>query len=146
MSSGGIAVHCKAGLGRTGSLIGCYIMKHWRWDAYETIAWLRICRPGKKSTSVRRQKFNCLETLNTPPLQVKCSKSRDNTVNVQSNVRSPLNKYPRPRGLMVCFTILPRIIVVPFLCLFKYVIQFRLQRHVTELGDQEKNLHLAKKN
>ena len=39
-------MHCKAGLGRTGSLIGCYIMKHWRWTAMETVAWLRICRPG----------------------------------------------------------------------------------------------------
>ena len=39
-------MHCKAGLGRTGSLIGCYIMKHWRWTALETVAWLRICRPG----------------------------------------------------------------------------------------------------
>ncbi|RXG70403.1 Dual specificity protein phosphatase CDC14A [Armadillidium vulgare] len=45
-TEGGIAVHCKAGLGRTGSLIGCYIMKHFRFTAAETIGWLRICRPG----------------------------------------------------------------------------------------------------
>ena len=35
-----------AGLGRTGSLIGCYLMKHYRLTAAETMAWLRICRPG----------------------------------------------------------------------------------------------------
>ncbi|KAM4706930.1 dual specificity protein phosphatase CDC14B isoform 2-T2 [Discoglossus pictus] len=45
-SDGGIAVHCKAGLGRTGTLIGCYMMKHYRMTAAETIAWVRICRPG----------------------------------------------------------------------------------------------------
>uniref|UniRef100_A0A1B6KNY4 protein-tyrosine-phosphatase n=1 Tax=Graphocephala atropunctata TaxID=36148 RepID=A0A1B6KNY4_9HEMI len=45
-STGGIAVHCKAGLGRTGSLIGCYIMKHYRFSVLEAIAWIRICRPG----------------------------------------------------------------------------------------------------
>lgn len=35
-----------AGLGRTGSLIGAYIIKHYRFSALETIAWLRLCRPG----------------------------------------------------------------------------------------------------
>ncbi|XP_049780988.1 dual specificity protein phosphatase CDC14C-like isoform X1 [Schistocerca cancellata] len=45
-ASGAVAVHCKAGLGRTGSLIGCYIMKHYRFTAHETIAWIRMCRPG----------------------------------------------------------------------------------------------------
>jgi protein-tyrosine phosphatase len=44
--TGGLAVHCKAGLGRTGTLIGCYIMKHYKFTAAEVIAWLRICRPG----------------------------------------------------------------------------------------------------
>lgn len=45
-TDGAIAVHCKAGLGRTGSLIGAYIMKHYRFTAMETIAWIRLCRPG----------------------------------------------------------------------------------------------------
>jgi len=35
-----------AGLGRTGTLIACYMMKHYKFTAAECIAWCRICRPG----------------------------------------------------------------------------------------------------
>lgn len=43
---GAVAVHCKAGLGRTGTCIGAYLMKHHFFTAAEVIGWLRLCRPG----------------------------------------------------------------------------------------------------
>jgi len=43
---GAVGIHCKAGLGRTGVLNACYLMKHYRLSANELIAWMRVCRPG----------------------------------------------------------------------------------------------------
>jgi len=43
---GAMAIHCKAGLGRTGTLIGLYAMKHYNFPAAAFIGWIRIARPG----------------------------------------------------------------------------------------------------
>jgi len=43
---GAVGIHCKAGLGRTGVLNACYLMKHYRLSANELIGWMRVCRPG----------------------------------------------------------------------------------------------------
>lgn len=42
----GIAVHCKAGLGRTGCLIGAYLIYRHGFTANEVIAFMRFMRPG----------------------------------------------------------------------------------------------------
>jgi len=42
----GIAVHCKAGLGRTGCLLGAYLIYRHGFTANEVIAFMRFMRPG----------------------------------------------------------------------------------------------------
>ena len=43
---GAVAVHCHAGLGRTGTLIALYLMQTHDFSGREAMGWLRIMRPG----------------------------------------------------------------------------------------------------
>lgn len=86
-AEGVIAVHCKAGLGRTGTLIGCYMMKHYRLTAAEAIAWIRICRPG----SIIGPQQNFVEEKQTN-MWMEGDVFREKVVNEQENGKTAVTR------------------------------------------------------
>ena len=83
-SPGAVAVHCKAGLGRTGCCIGSYMMKHLHFTAEEVMGWLRIVRPG----SIIGPQQNWIKEM-----QVLYSRRCVMCI----CVNSPINRFPCPR-------------------------------------------------
>ena len=41
-----MAVHCHAGLGRTATMIGCFMIKHFNFTPRAACGWLKLCRRG----------------------------------------------------------------------------------------------------
>ncbi|XP_064476818.1 dual specificity protein phosphatase CDC14A-like isoform X2 [Ornithodoros turicata] len=90
---GALAVHCKAGLGRTGTLIACYIMKHYRFTAAEAIAWIRVCRPG---SIIGHQQHWLEEKQDFLWLQGDIYRSQHNSNNINANNNTSANGSSSP--------------------------------------------------
>jgi len=78
-----ISVHCKAGLGRTGTLIGLYAMKHHEFPSRAFIGWNRICRPGsilgqqqQFLTDMQAEMFQAGAMFRRPPAALGTSQDR----------------------------------------------------------------------
>lgn len=54
---GGVAVHCRSGLGRTATLIGVYAIQNLGFSARDFIGWARLMRPGTVHGS--QQQYLC---------------------------------------------------------------------------------------
>lgn len=80
---GAIAIHCKAGLGRTGTLIGLWAMKHYQIRAEPFIGWIRIVRPGSilgpQQFYLPKQEKNYINNANSIKLSDKYAHALENS-------------------------------------------------------------------
>ncbi|KAK4287979.1 hypothetical protein Pmani_038963 [Petrolisthes manimaculis] len=73
-TEGKVAVHCHAGLGRTGVLVSCYLVYALRVRANDAIRYVRHKRPGAVQTTSQIQVVQEFEQFILPQLYVFCNR------------------------------------------------------------------------
>ena len=96
-----IALHCKAGLGRTGTLAACYMIKDFGFTGDEAIGWIRICRPGSIIGPQQRYVTRYYETITAAknPTPARTSEMSTPTKRVASERSNPQNIHTPTKTL-----------------------------------------------
>jgi len=104
-----VGIHCKAGLGRTGTLIGLYAMKHHRMPARAFIGWSRLCRPGcilgpqqQFLVSMERSMFQEGLAMRIPPVMSSSGVHHDNAESVHFSYSQAESYEDAGQGERLC--------------------------------------------
>ncbi|KAF3940616.1 hypothetical protein ABW19_dt0209939 [Dactylella cylindrospora] len=105
-----IAVHCKAGLGRTGCLIGAYLIYRYGFSANECIGYMRFMRPGMvvgpqqhwmhmKHDTIRQWALEDQYAEERKDLlsQIQILQGQSNQMKHRSRINTPVDITPPPR-------------------------------------------------
>lgn len=104
----GVAIHCKAGMGKSPTLASLYVMKKFDITAEEYIAWARICRPGsiisEQQDFIIQMESKCKSIKRKEEKSTKLTISADNFLQRTGILGSTSTPLLEIRGSMKLFT------------------------------------------